>query len=94
LPAREHLLAFAARIDGSLAALATNLRDATPPRITNLREEERTLATQLAKDAGDDTSGAAAAIIEALDRMTDSIDTLAHILMQPDQPDTARQDRR
>jgi uncharacterized membrane protein YccC len=82
LPAREHLLAFAAHIDSSLAALSLSLRDGTTPEISNLREEERALAAQLDAATGDDTRGVAAAIIEALDRMTDSINTLAYLLRQ------------
>jgi uncharacterized membrane protein YccC len=82
LPARERLLAFAAHIDTSLAALAASLRDGTAPELGNLREEERALAAQLDAATGDDTRGVAAAITEALDRMTDSIDTLAYLLRQ------------
>jgi uncharacterized membrane protein YccC len=82
LPARERLLAFAAHIDSSLAALAASLRDGTAPELGNLREEERALAAQLDAATGDDTRGVAAAITEALDRMTDSIDTLAYLLRQ------------
>jgi hypothetical protein len=82
LPARERLLAFAAHIDTSLAAFAASLRDGTAPELGNLREEERALAAQLDAATGDDTRGVAAAITEALDRMTDSIDTLAYLLRQ------------
>ena len=82
LPTREHLIAFAARLDSSLAALVKSLRDGTAPEIGNLREEERALATRLDAVSGDSDSGTAAAITEALDRMTDSIATLAHLLRQ------------
>lgn len=78
LPAPEQLTAFAARIDGELAALAASLRDGHPRTIVSLREEERALAARLHAD--NDDVGTAAAIAEAFDRMTDCIDTLAHLL--------------
>jgi uncharacterized membrane protein YccC len=80
LPARATLSAFAARIDASLAAIAAALRDGEAPRIGSLREDERALAAQLIAAAGDDAGGVAAALADALDRITDSIDTLAHVL--------------
>ncbi len=90
LPAREHLTEFTTHIDTSLAALAAGLRDGTTPGIENLRERERALAAQLGAASDDDTSGVVAAIIEAFDRMTDSIDTLAYLLGQSSTPTIAR----
>lgn len=83
LPDRDRLLAYAARLDAALSALAASLRDeAPPPDLRGLREEERAIAEHLEATAGDDQAGAAAAVAEALDRMTDSVDTLAHVLRQ------------
>ncbi len=82
LPARDRLTEFATHIDGSLTALAAGLRDGTAPAIDSLREKERVLAAQLGAASDTDTNGIAVAIIEALDRMTDSIDTLAYVLGQ------------
>ncbi|GAA0715462.1 FUSC family protein [Dokdonella soli] len=80
LPERDRVLAFAAHIDASLAALTASLRDGGAPAIGNLRKEERTLARDLEAAVSEDHQGIAAAVIEAFDRMTDSVDTLAHLL--------------
>lgn len=83
LPEREAVLAFIARIDLALAALARDLRSGTPPQIGSLREEERILVAKLEASAGDDEArNLAGAVVEAFDRMTDSIDTLAHVLRE------------
>jgi len=83
LPERERLLAFAARLDAALAGVTACLHDeAPPPELAGLREEERALAEHLEAAAGDDQAGVAAAVIEAFDRMTDAVDTLAHVLRQ------------
>jgi uncharacterized membrane protein YccC len=82
MPGRERVQAFTARLDESLAELASALRTGTAPAHRSLREEERALADHLASAAGN--SDVSAAVIEALDRMTDSVDTLAHILCQAD----------
>lgn len=85
LPEREHVQAFASRMDECLAALATSLRDQSPaPDVSHLREEERTLVERF--DASGDAGAIdfKAAVSEALDRMTDSIDTLAHLLRKAD----------
>jgi len=83
LPDRDRLLAYTTRLDAALSALAASLRDeAPPPDLRGLREEERAIAEHLEAAAGDDQAGVAAAVTEALDRMTDSVDTLAHVLRQ------------
>ena len=85
LPERERVQAFAARIDESLAALATCLREHTPaPEVSHLREQERALAERFAAAGDAETAGIAAAVYEALDRMTDSIDTLAYLMRKAD----------
>jgi uncharacterized membrane protein YccC len=85
LPEREHVQAFASRMDECLAALAMSLRDQSPaPDVSHLREEERALVERF--DASGDAGAAdfKAAVSEALDRMTDSIDTLAYLLRKAD----------
>ncbi|MBO9663076.1 FUSC family protein [Dokdonella sp.] len=83
LPQRDAVLAFIERIDMSLAALARDLRGGTPPQIGSLREEERALVAALEAAATDEEArNVAGAITEAFDRMTDSIDTLAHVLRE------------
>lgn len=83
LPERQAALAFIDRIDLSLAALARDLRGGTPPQIGSLREEERALVARLEAAADDDgTRNVVSALAEAFDRITDSIDTLAHVLRE------------
>ena len=81
LPARDAAIDVATRMDAALAACAHRLRDENAPLPAEdgaLRKHERAFAAQL-REAGDD-SGIAAQLAEAFDRMTDSIDTLAHVL--------------
>ena len=83
LPQREHVLAFAARVDAALAAIAESLRSGIAPPVERLRTAERELAQAL--DATPDEDGArgvASAVADACDRVTDSVDTLAHLLRQ------------
>jgi uncharacterized membrane protein YccC len=79
LPERDAVLAFAARVDAHLAAIAGSLRDAAPPPTERLRNAERALAAQLDATKAD---AATAAVADACDRITDSADTLAHLLRQ------------
>lgn len=82
VPEHAAVLAFIDRIDASLATLAQDLRTGTSPGIDSLREEERLLAARLDAAGGADEAArsAATAVVEAFDRMTDSIDTLAHVM--------------
>ena len=83
------LLAFAVRVEASLDQLTATLRDGSSPAIRRLREEERALVKPLV--AADDIDNAnEAAFVEAIDRITDSIDTLAHLIRQAE-PATHRQ---
>ena len=83
LPQREHVLAFAARVDAALAAIADSLRSGNAPVIERLRTAERQLADALEATPGDDdTRSVASAVGDACDRITDSVDTLAHLLRQ------------
>ncbi|HEU4664618.1 MAG TPA: FUSC family protein [Dokdonella sp.] len=85
LPERDALVAFAARIDAALAALARALReDAPAPAATDLRAQERAFAARLEGAVGERDAGVAAEVVEAFDRMTDGIDTLAHLVLQAD----------
>lgn len=83
LPQRDAVLAFAARVDTHLAAIAASLRHDTPPPAERLRNAERALAELLdatKSDAG--ASDVAGAVADACDRITDSVDTLAHLVRQ------------
>jgi uncharacterized membrane protein YccC len=83
LPQRDRVLAFATRVDAALAAIAESLRSDAPPSVERLRGAERQLAEAL--DATPEEGGArnvANAVSDALDRVTDSVDTLAHLLRQ------------
>jgi len=83
LPQREHVLAFAARVDAALAAIAESLRSGTAPNVERLRGAERQLAEALdATPEEHDARNIANAVSDALDRVTDSVDTLAHLLRQ------------
>jgi uncharacterized membrane protein YccC len=82
LPERERVLAFAARVDAHLAAIAGSLRSTTSPPTERLRSAERTLAEHLETARGGDGSDVAVAVTDAFDRITDSVDTMAHIMRQ------------
>jgi len=86
LPGRDALIALSARIDARLAALAASLRDEprdeAPDFAGELRSEERAVAERIEADSDEDSAGVAAQVIEAFDRMTDSVDTLAHVIIQ------------
>ncbi len=83
LPAREQVLAFAARVDANLTAIADALRRGTVPNVERLRGAERALAEHLdAPQADDARRDDASAVVDACDRITDSVDTLAHLLRQ------------
>jgi len=81
LPEREHVLAFAARVDANLVAIADGLRHGTAPTIERLRNAERALVEKL-DAAPDEVRDVASAVADACDRITDSVDTLAHLLRQ------------
>jgi len=88
LPARERVLAFAQRVDADLAGIAQALRNAAPaPRDNALRGEQHALASALdSAAASDEERVLAAAWIEGSDRITDSVNTLAHLLAAPKTP--------
>jgi len=69
------------------AAASTSLRTGSPPQIVSLREAERELAAHLDTAAKDDEARVIAdAVAQALDRITDSIDTLAYLLRPAERP--------
>jgi uncharacterized membrane protein YccC len=78
----EAILGFGERVDAALRAIATSLREQRPPAFAALRPEERKLAAQLESnsDVEAEERYVAAAIAHAFDRLTDSIDTLAHVM--------------
>jgi len=85
LPERVALAAFSARIETRLAALAATLREESPnaPEDNDdLRADERSVAERLGATADEHRARLAAEVIETFDRMTDSIDTLAHVVAQ------------
>lgn len=67
-------------------AIANHLRndDATPIDDASLRTHERAFAARLREDGDTAGTGITAQLAEAFDRMTDSIDTLAHVLRPQD----------
>ena len=79
-PARDAVLAFARRVDANFAAIAESLRSGTPLRVEQLRSAERALAESLEAARSEDLGDVANAIADACDRMTDAVDTLAHLL--------------
>jgi uncharacterized membrane protein YccC len=75
------LLRFGERVDAALRAIATSLREQRPPAFAALRIEERKLAAELdAAAMSEEERQVASAIAHALDRITDSVDTLAHVI--------------
>jgi len=82
LQGHEGLAAFAADVEERIDALAASLRDSRAPASFSLRKQERALAASLV-EGSDEGSAQRAAIAEALDRITDSLDSLAHLLGEP-----------
>ncbi len=83
VPERDKVLAFASRVDANLSAIAASLRLGSAPNVERLRGSERELAATLAAVRGDDgMHDVAVAIADACDRITDSVDTLAHLVRQ------------
>ncbi|MHB8679600.1 MAG: FUSC family protein [Rudaea sp.] len=78
---RDAVDAFAVRVDAALVALADGLRNANPPAAgASLREAQIRLRDTLRAPASDNDPVQAAAWIDASDRITDSLNTLAHLL--------------
>ncbi len=83
IPERDAVLAFAARVDANLAAIADALRREAAPNVERLRAAERALNERLVAVQGDEaTRACAGAAADAFDRIADSVDTLAHLVRQ------------
>lgn len=78
LPTLDALPAFAERADQALAELIACLADGGTPAAATLRSAERTLSDALA--ALPDSSPTTVALADTIDRVTDSIGTLTHLL--------------
>jgi hypothetical protein len=79
---RDALLAFGKRVDAHLAAVADSLRHGAAPPTERLRNAWRTLAEKIDASRTDENTDVANAIVDASDRMTDSVDSLAYVLRQ------------
>jgi uncharacterized membrane protein YccC len=93
LPERATLAAFSARIEVRLGALVATLRgeeSSVADSDDGLRADERSVAERLGATADEHRARLAAEVIDTFDRMTDSIDTLAHVIAQAE-PDLRRQ---
>ncbi len=85
LPERAVLAAFSTRIEARLAALSAALRgeeSGATGSIDDLRTDERSVAERLGATADEHRARLAAEVIDTFDRMTDSIDTLTHVIAQ------------
>jgi hypothetical protein len=82
LPQRESTLAFSARIGATLGDVATALRSRQPIAVTAELRAHQQAFTQTLEPALDLPAqrDLALALIHASDRITDSVDTLAHLL--------------
>ncbi len=90
LPQRDELMAFAARVDETLIAIAAALREDHTLELPSVRPQERRLAEALAPAGGSGNDAVAIAMADACDRIADSVDTLAHLVRQDDAgPDPA-----
>ena len=81
--------AFAAHVDSALAGIADGLREDRAAVVSGLRTRERELAGLLETEGAADPHGVGAALAYACDRITDSVDTLAHVLRQATRPPAA-----
>ncbi|WP_207306806.1 FUSC family protein [Xanthomonas oryzae] len=86
LPTLEALPAFAQQADQALSELIDCLRNGGIPAVATLRNAERQLSDALA--ALPDSSPTTAALADTIDRVTDSIGTLTHLL-RPARPASA-----
>ncbi len=82
VPAREQVLAFSAQVDADMTLLAQSLRATTPMQVDpRLRAAQNALSAALVGTAASENERViAAAWIDASDRITNSVDTLAHLL--------------
>ncbi len=78
-PAEAEVMKFAAGVDACLMEIAQSLREGREARVESLRRSERELAKKLATVADGEARPVAIAIADACDRITDAINTLAHV---------------
>lgn len=80
LPELPELKEFTMQCEHALTALAQASREERPPPSLALRPVERRLAEALGRQEGSDSDPATIALADTCDRITDSINTLAHLL--------------
>ncbi len=82
VPAHDEIRNFSGQVDASLGPVIRGLREQTPirPDTTALRNAQTQLVQTLSASAAHDNDVQIAAWIDASDRITDSVDTLAHVL--------------
>jgi uncharacterized membrane protein YccC len=82
IPAHDEIRNFSRQVDSGLSTMARGLRDhaRTRPDMTTLRTAQTQLVNALNSSNGNENDIQTAAWIDASDRITDSVDTLAHVL--------------
>ena len=82
IPAHDEIRNFSRQVDAGLGTVTRGLRDhtTTRPDTTTLRGAQTALVHALNSPTGDENDIQIAAWIDASDRITDSVDTLAHVL--------------
>ena len=82
VPALDEIRNFSGQVDASLGPVIRGLREQTPirPDTTALRTAQTRLVQALNSSAAHDNDVQIAAWIDASDRITDSVGTLAHVL--------------
>jgi uncharacterized membrane protein YccC len=82
IPAHDEIRNFSRQVDSGLSTMVRGLRDhaSTRPDMTTLRTAQTQLVNALNSSNGNENDIQTAAWIDASDRITDSVDTLAHVL--------------
>jgi uncharacterized membrane protein YccC len=82
IPAHDEIRNFSRQVDAGLGTVIRGLRDhtATRPDTTTLRTAQTALVQALNSSTAPENDIQIAAWIDASDRITDSVDTLAHVL--------------
>ncbi len=95
IPRTPTLQRFVRSVDAAVALLADSLRDHYPVTVPrNLREIQRELDEELERamiTADPDARAALGALRYASDRITDPVNTLAHVLREPEPPKPGEQ---
>jgi uncharacterized membrane protein YccC len=84
IPAHDEIRDFSQRVDANLHIVIGDLREqtSTRPDATTLRNAQTKLVHALNRSSADSDDVQIAAWIDASDRITDSVDTLTHVLRQ------------